>query len=90
MCPIKIFLLVLLVILIFYLFHKLLKDNNLYQYGYTVYLEGTSSVVIGSIKEIDKYLEPIDGLAYTDSEYQQIIKNKTVNLVIFSSLNVYS
>lgn len=28
MCPIKIFLLVLLVILIFYLFHKLLKDNK--------------------------------------------------------------
>lgn len=62
--------------------YKLLKDNNLYQYGYSIYLEGTNSTVVGYIKEIDKYLEPIDGLAYTDSEYQQIIKNKILYLSV--------
>lgn len=57
--------------------YKLLKNNDLYQIGINIY-SGTSSV--GTIREEDVYMSSIDGLAYTDPEFQRIIENRTILL----------
>jgi cellobiose-specific phosphotransferase system component IIB len=61
--------------------HQLFDDNDIYQIGPKIYY-GTSSTYLGSIREDDVYISSIDGLGYTDPEFQTIIENRTILLTV--------